>query len=52
MEKEISLNLLPDIYCDVWFRDEGVIWEAKSKSKNSEQYKKEIEPYIKCFKMI
>lgn len=52
MEKKINLNLLPDVYCDVWFREEGIIWEAKSKSKNSKRYRIEIEKYLQCLKTI
>lgn len=41
----INFDFLDKRYCDVWLSDDGVIWTAKSKLKNTEKYVKEMKKY-------
>ena len=44
--KRINFVPLPHNYCDVWLSDEGAIWAAKSKKKNSKRYVHELNKFL------
>ena len=46
---KVKFKTLPDIYSDVWMRAEGIIWHAKSKSKNSKIYQDELRRYLAVY---
>lgn len=46
-KKRINFVSLPNIYCDVWLSDEGIIWAAKARKKKSERYLRELNEFLK-----
>lgn len=45
-KKSIRFTPLPKTFCDVWLSEEGAIWAAKSKKKNSVRYLEELSKYL------
>jgi len=45
-KNKIDFKSLPEIFCDVWYSDEGVLWVAKGKCRSNSRYQTEIKKWI------